>query len=387
MPRFLDLAFTFGKTVAGTDFHYTAFNAENFLDASDAKKHCIPRLGRSGREIRHCFNLWSVEKSDTTPYYWPIRQTAVYHSFDVCTGRNVWINIKGNELMQNRITQALASKREPRPSSLNTVSGSFSASLQTHLVVMEWCSENWRTMVDELESQLSDILKKAENHPSEEFEDLSSLDPDIFLRILTNTEASARRLPHLTDSTVHAKLPPRTDTVHSVRSSITPKRILSGFSKASTGQDTGRHNPPELCGPKTPLESLKPPLNSPALQKTLFTYGTVQQAEPSVLREFHVDGLQQLTTVASKLHELKLVMELNVQVINQIMDSYQTLAESDGMPLEVRKDCAEDLNAFLRRARAVRRDLEMELSRSETLLWIAEDKKSLVSVVQASLHG
>lgn len=386
MPRFLDLAFTFGEQVAEEDFHYTAFNAENFLDASEAKKHCIPRLGRSGREIRHCFNLWSVEKSETSPYGWAIRQTAAYHSFDVCTGRNVWINVKGNELMQERITQALGSKRQIQPVFLKTPSGAFSASLLTLLIVLEWSGENWKSLINELEKQLSDILMKAKNAPFKKIEEALSLDPDVLLQHLTATEATAGKLSRRIDSGISAKPPPRTDTSRSGWSSVTPKRILSGFSRASTKVDTEKRDSPVLTETKSTPEPLKlePLLKSPTLQQTQFTPGAINKSKFSVLQEFTVDGLQKLTTIASKLHELRLVMKLNAEVINEIMDYYKTSVESDGFPADIKKNCAADLNDFFRRARAVIRGLEMEQSRSGTLMRMFEDGKSLVSVLYGS---
>lgn len=379
MPRFLDLAFTFGQQVEEKDFHYTAFNAENFLNTSDAMKHCIPTLGRSGHEIRHCFNLWSVEKSDSPP--WSIRQTAVYHSFDVCTGHTAWINIKGNELMQKRITQALSSTSQLQPSTLKTTSEAFSASLLTLLIVLEWSGENWKSRINDLEKQLNDVLMKAKNAPFKNIEEALSLDPDILLQHLMATEATAGKLPRRVDSAVYAKSPPRTDTSRSAWSSVTPKRILSGFSRASTSVAAEKCDSPVLTETKTPLSPLQPLLMSPTLQQAHLNSDTVHQSKFSVLQDFTVDGLQRLTDIASKIHEVKLVMKLNAEVINEIMEFYKTLAEDDDIPSEIRKDCAADLNSFFRRARAVVRGLEMEQSRSETLMRMFEDGKSLVRLL------
>lgn len=376
MPRFLDLAFTFGEQESEKDFHYTAFNAENFLDVSEAKRHCIPRLGRSGREIRHCFNLWSVEGSETSPYEWAIRQTAAYHSFDVCTGRNVWINMKGNELMQKRITQALASTSHLQPVSLETTSGSFSASLLTLLIVLEWSGENWKSLVNNLEKKLTDILMKAKSFPIKEIEEALSLGPDIFLGHLAASEATTGKSPRRTDLGVQVQPPPRPCTIRSVWSSVNPKRILSGFSRASTRVDTEKQDSPALTGKKSSPEPLKSLLVSPTLQ---VTSGTFHQRNLSVLQEFSVDGLQKLTTIASKVHEVQLVMKLNAEVINEIMDYYKSLVDDNGFPGEIRTNCTADLNDFFRRARAVTRGLEMEQTRSETLMRMLKDGKSLVS--------
>lgn len=381
MPRFLELAFTFGEQEAEKDFHYTAFNSENFLDNSSAERYCIPRLGRSGREIRHCFNLWSVEVSDTPPYS-SIRQTAIYHCFDVGTGRAAWVNIKGNELMQKRITQALGSTSRLQPSSLKTTSGSFSASLLTLLIVLEWSGENWKSQINDLERQLSNILMKAKNAPVKSIEEAISLDANVLLQQLAETEEKARKQPRRIDSVVYAKAPHRTDTLQSVLSSVSPKRILSGLSRPSTSVDPEKRGSPVLTKAKTPPSPIKlePLPTSPTLlQQAPLNPEATYQSKLSVLQEFTVDGLQKLTDVSSRIHEVKLVMKLNTEVINELIGYYKTLAESDDMPMDIKKDCAADLNSFFRRARAVIRHLEMEQSRSDTLIRMSEIGKSLVS--------
>lgn len=379
MPRFLDLAFTFGRQVEDEDFHYTAFNEETFLDVSEAKKYSIPRLGRSGQEIRHCFNLWSVERSDSRPY-WSIRQTAVCHSFDVCTGRHVWINIKGNDLMQERITDTLGSTSQMQPGSLKTTSGCFSASLVTLLIYFEWSGENWKTRINELEGELRDLLNNAKNYPFKKIEEVLSLDPESLLQHLNSAAATRGKVSPRIDSAIHGKPLSRANTFRSVLSSVTSKRILSGFSKASTNVEAGTQDSPTVTEVKHPLETLRPVLRASTLQQTPFTPEAVQE-KFKVLQEFSVDGLQKLAEIATRVHELRLVMKLNVEVIHEIMDHYKMLAESDDMPLNIRKDCRADLNSFFRRARAVTRGLEMEQSRSEALMRMSEDGKWLVSEV------
>ncbi|KAG8164438.1 hypothetical protein KVR01_006356 [Diaporthe batatas] len=370
MPRFLDLAFTFGEQEALKDFHYTAFNAENFLDDFEAERHRIPRLGRSGHEIRHCFNLWSIERSKSPP--WSIRQTAVYHSFDVRTGRATWINVKGNELMQERITQALGSTSQLQPSSLKTISGSFSASLLTLLLVLEWSGENWKSRISDLQNQLNEILLKAKGAPLKNIEQSLSVDAKALLERLWETEEDVGKLPRRINSNAYPKAPRRADTLHSVLSTVSPKRILSGisFSRASTSVEAEKKDSPMLNRPETPPQPHRP-------EPLLASPTQLQQSKFKVLQEFTVDGLQTLTDVASQIHEVKLVMKLNAEVINEIIDYYKTLVENDQIPMDIKKGCAQDLKGFYTRARAVVRSLEMEQSRADTLMRMFEDGKSL----------
>ena len=67
----------------------------------------IPELVRSGRNIRICDSLKSVkhiENSDNKlDLPWLVRQTALYHSFDIDTGKASWMAIKGIQLIKDRI--------------------------------------------------------------------------------------------------------------------------------------------------------------------------------------------------------------------------------------------------------------------------------------------
>ncbi|KAI0541783.1 chitin synthase-domain-containing protein [Xylaria digitata] len=65
MPQFLDIVLSFG-TVSGRDvpaaFYCRVFRYERFLGLN-LRRFEIPQLGRSGHEIRHCYNLWSAERA------------------------------------------------------------------------------------------------------------------------------------------------------------------------------------------------------------------------------------------------------------------------------------------------------------------------------------
>jgi hypothetical protein len=99
MPCFLDFVFPFGEQEYAQDFYFSGLREETSLDSGGGYP-AISELGRSGREMRLCYNLRSVEASSgQTNLPWSIRQTAVYHEFDIETGRSVWITVKGNKLI------------------------------------------------------------------------------------------------------------------------------------------------------------------------------------------------------------------------------------------------------------------------------------------------
>jgi hypothetical protein len=157
MPALMDFIFPFGKQIHAEDFYFSGFREESRLDPRQRGLQ-IMQLGRSGKEIRICYNLRSVEElpSKDRPAY-SIRQSAMYHSFDLETGQSLWINVKGNKLIRDRVTDTEATIA---PASKSR-SEAFSASLNVHLLFCDWSVENWRWYINDLESQLQDLLGHA----------------------------------------------------------------------------------------------------------------------------------------------------------------------------------------------------------------------------------
>ncbi|KAL1988664.1 hypothetical protein VTN96DRAFT_8364 [Rasamsonia emersonii] len=377
MARFLDLIFAFGRQWLPKDFHYTAFRHENFLDTLEAKKFEIPKLGRSGREIRHCYNVWSVERSSAGGSPWSIRQTAVYHSFDMDTGRALWINVKGNDLMQKRITEATKTCRRLQAGSLTDLRGSFAATLVTHLILFEWCGENWRSYISSLESDLRKILKKVNNAPIDDVERALAVNPNALIQPLTsmnNTFPSSTPSRANSFSKGHAFSRQSTATDRSFVSNqfmSSKQRVLSGLTATTAGSGTGKQNrQPQL--PQSPVseKSVRPENGE---------QGDDGDGEDrfGVLQQFSFKELQQLHDIGANLHEASLVMKLNADVLIEVLEHYKTLTEAVGFPAAIKDGCSEGISEFFQRVRSIVRDLKMEQSRIETLMHMLEDGKSL----------
>jgi hypothetical protein len=60
MPDFLDFIFPFGKQLYTQDFHFSGFRHEERLSEDDRGLN-LSHLGRSGRDVRMCYSLKSVE--------------------------------------------------------------------------------------------------------------------------------------------------------------------------------------------------------------------------------------------------------------------------------------------------------------------------------------
>ena len=140
MASFLDFVFPFGKQLYAKDFHFGGFKEGSRF--SPGPYTGISELNRSGLGLRLSYNLRSVERSQyQTGLPWSIRQIAVYHEFDIQTDRGMWIIVKGDKFIRDRMTEV-----NPMPilSHENSRSEAFSLSLSTHLLLCDWCGENWR---------------------------------------------------------------------------------------------------------------------------------------------------------------------------------------------------------------------------------------------------
>lgn len=162
MPDFL---FPFGRQLYAEDFYFSGFREDTRMSLSDGGLR-IPELGRSGRDIRICYSLKSVEpiekpdKSVSLP--WSVRQTALYHSFDFDTGKASWIVIKGNHLIRNLMKSATKTYFEIDlvSGSFETTAGAFILTLVNHLVLCKWSVEHWRWYITSLEKRLQELTRR-----------------------------------------------------------------------------------------------------------------------------------------------------------------------------------------------------------------------------------
>jgi hypothetical protein len=157
MPVYLDFVFPFAGQESSEGSRSSGFHEDTRLLSSKVGL-CIPALGRSGREIRLCYSLRSAEKF-LGYQEWFIRQAVIYHSFDVESGKSFWVVIKPNQRLQDRIKTKTGTAKEARKSGLrsfNTTAEAFSSSLEAHLVVCDWCDEDWGQCLDYLEKRLQE---------------------------------------------------------------------------------------------------------------------------------------------------------------------------------------------------------------------------------------
>jgi hypothetical protein len=190
MPTFLDFVFSFHQNSPLLRSGYR--QEDTLLDFYD-QRFLVRGLGRSGASIRHCFNLQAVSsQDDSEDGQWSIRQTAVYHNFDLVTGRAFWIISHNDDKLTNRVrAMALLNDSLLAEDHANTVT-SFRATLTTHLLLMQWASESWRDYIQDLEQRIQIQEDKITNT----FSLISALrvtDKKVFAT--DTTETAQTRLP------------------------------------------------------------------------------------------------------------------------------------------------------------------------------------------------
>ncbi|KLU90847.1 hypothetical protein MAPG_09372 [Magnaporthiopsis poae ATCC 64411] len=344
MPSFLRLLANWGiLPVDPSDphcYHKAAFHHENVLN-HDAARAYRAVAGRSGLQIRHCYSVWGVEKDGGE---WRIRQTTLYHSFDVVTGRAVWINIKANEVMKDRMSHV--AKMEPSPEANSPAReksiGALANSLEMHALAAEWCSQGWGGCIQSVEQELRAILDKLKNLPVAEVERSLEVDAGALMQEFE----PPRRLSSFYHTHPRGHRPLAADG-----------RNLTGISLSTLG-----------------------PRDQPTTQGT--APAAARASDPfRVIREFNFKGLQRLDCLATKLQQFSHTMQLDRRILSEL-DAYYTSLRSDrGFPASIKRACGHHLDEFHQRLQACIQAMELEGERAANLLAAAEDGKRLYDVV------
>ncbi|KAK6433897.1 hypothetical protein LTR95_009922 [Oleoguttula sp. CCFEE 5521] len=165
MPEFLDFLFAFGQTEHPKDFHFTGFRSEAKLLETDATVH-LPELGRSGREIRMCYTIKSVENvvSQDSQQNWPwsIRTTSLCHSFDIGTCRSFWLIVKANKLLRGRVKTLCSTGhlfRTDVTDENESARQAFDSTLQIHQLLCALAGENWRWYIGSIEEKVQTLTR------------------------------------------------------------------------------------------------------------------------------------------------------------------------------------------------------------------------------------
>ncbi|KPM37127.1 hypothetical protein AK830_g9447 [Neonectria ditissima] len=348
-PSFMDSVFSFRGIDDEYDCGLSMFSDENTL--LDRPECILPlqELGRSGREIRHSFLLRAVEKSSSVrKWNWGIRQLAVYHSFDVVTGRTTWITVKGNSLQETQISDAVSECPYLKPERLGSVHESFAATLLIHTLILDWCDDNWRWYINDIEAASRKVTNKVRTFPVDDKERTHG-----FKRQEThNTMDSSRR------------------TVSFARS--LPTRFT--FSR-SISRSQERHLEE---GHPIPLAALESGSRNPS---TLDLDEELKRIKR--LNAFEIKEMQNLHEVMERIEEMLLVLSLNGRVMLQLREHYQNMtshyhtAEMES----IQSSCRNDIMRFAHRIRAVEDNIEIRKAQLQSLLSLVREGKTLYDTI------
>ena len=335
MPAFLDFVFSFGRQQYAQDFHFGGFRSENSLD-DDNLRLKIPEFGRSGRDFNMCYMLKAAERSDSQRNWeWSLRQTAVYHSFDVESGKANWIIIKSDQLMKSRIKSATTARSRRQASSFQTVCHAFASSLATHLIMCDWAGENWRWYINYMEGELQNVSRRT-----------------LSLKVAASAKSA------LETSLLRAARP------HQTQGGEDPPSLTSKGRPAPSYRE-------ELL----PLESRQLPPEMPPVSELSNT--SAERDRGGNRHCFSFSDLQRIHYIEEKANEAILILRANTKVLVELKQHYRVLADSPVWPEEL-SQCDRDIVRFEKRMHNIENEFEMQQSRVEILLRLIADRKELV---------
>lgn len=370
MPRYLDLLFSFGEQEEPRDFYFSAFEQETLPSPHDSIVLSLPKQGRSGYEFRQCYNLWSVERieKDYVPDYalWQIRQAATYHSFDTQSGNSLWVSTKANEVIRGRIESATQSFPPMQEHAMQTFEGAFAATLFTHLISFEWCSENWRGYIGALGHHLRKIQVKTEVSKLDpldlpQFKDSANFKPEKIIRMVSGRG----NLPiEYRPATIVTRLQ---SAIKGCARFFTALRSAPGAQASSTIP----LQPVQGTGGITNAKQSGSSQSDPFKSLSLFTFGEYQT----------------LQRIGERLQEAHLVIGLNIGILDKVTSSYKDLAKSEQIPVTCRKAVKSHVGQFVSKCASIRQNLKLQQQRLEVQIQILEGIKSLVSIAAHSQLG
>ena len=334
MAAFLDLVFTFRPREEVETL--VAFRSEDYLNDS-AAAFAHSNLDRSGLRLQHCFNLIAVEFNDKTEKTWPwfLRQAANYHSFDVVNGKSLWISMKGNYEVSKRLEKSIPVHPQLQPSALDTTEARLTATLLIHLIIFQWCVENWPNFINFFQRELNLQLEKVRLTPV-------TREPE---RI--ETFAALRR--NAFNGTIGRTPPSRRGTLLKTHSFQSPKLVKQIFSKILPEK-----NPP------TPLKE-----------------ETNNNLNLDFNQLYNFEELQKLGRLKDSMQQHHLVICQNINVMQEIISRYTALfASADFQKFIDTKRCQSGIDTFFSKTRQLIRDMENNALRLKSLIRILESTET-----------
>jgi len=375
MPSFLDFVLMFKNRAR--PLLRALFRHESYLDRDSPQLDPVdPR--RSGMQIQHAFNLLSVERAtdshERNP--WPLRQFALYHSFDISSGRTLWIFLKGNQMMARRFLDATKTHRLLKPSVITTPEASFVATLQVQTMVMDWCAESWGEYIEYLEDKLSAISVDAKVASVEDMTSKAAMDHNFSRRGTLASVVHRGSSLGPQSQTSSPRSPPASPGRPFQRSPsgfATAIRRMSGLIRQQSGGFADEKAGTLECG------------LGPAEDEASDT-DEAQHLE-DLDKKFAFKNFQQLNFLGDDVGQALAAIDQNKGVLQEIEEQYRAVITSHAFTTHIKiESCEGDLSAFFRRTRSLSRDLGIHHGRLSALSRGLENDKVTVSTTAPDMH-
>lgn len=321
MPEFLDLLMIFEKQSRPQHFHRSFFQHRTRLSDNGFKKSsrglAVPDLGWSGRDLQLCYNLKCAERSSQGDWPWSIRDCVVDHSFDVEFVRITWVIFKGDSLIQDRIQSATTDPNTAEMSSFQTPGEAFASTLMTHLLLIEWASENWDQYCVFVEAKSYAITGG-----------VLSNNMDLQPHIVKEPTTGITPKPERTGTGVNAI---------SVASVIARARTRLFQSQIRTSNRGKRATSLPIHGLEADLEQPIPPVLNETVRAECYFRGQ---------KEFAFGDLQELQYIYDKINEALFVLELDVNSFYELLQYYESVLSLTKFPQDIARDCKEGFQLF-----------------------------------------
>ncbi|KAI1660893.1 hypothetical protein F4813DRAFT_267053 [Daldinia decipiens] len=359
MPYFLDFVLTF--CTREQPLAHAAFRYEDYLE-ENSSEFAIPQLRRSGVQIQHAFNLLSVERAGDSieKNQWPLRQVALYYSFDVSNGRSLWIILKGNKIMATRILSATEHQRRLKATAITNPETSFIAALEVHMIMIDWCSENWAEYIEHVEEVVNTNSIEGKTAPVDEVTRPAEIETAHTQRN-TNTFGSKSQPTDIFNST---------------------KRWTLRQSSSNLFKSIRRFSGLESRLPPNDEENTaeKGVEDTPELQDE--EYEEDRDKLSDLEKEFSFQKYQNMSQLSVELEKSLAVLEQNKGVLGAIEEHYRSVIESYGLTTYMKKGLYDsDLAAFFAKIRSTKRELDIHYRRIQTLSQALENEKTMFTTL------
>ena len=149
-PDYLEFLFMFGSTTRRSDIRFSGFRQHTCLKANPAAT--IDALNRSEQYFALSFNLRTIQMVDPNSYgpiSWSIRQTAIYHRFDLRFGSTLWLITRaqaenGSIDLKERIEHLTGPQGKIEDRDFTSTESCFISSLAVLSMLIHWAEEHWQ---------------------------------------------------------------------------------------------------------------------------------------------------------------------------------------------------------------------------------------------------